>query len=895
MHHEEQSESLHAEFKRITKEVLLQRTRLASQFCIFIVPAAILMDMVIYPNDFTGLAIYRVACALVMIVIVAFCGKPIGQNYTKWLTYSFLLTMFSYTTLLLALTDGVQSPYYGGFNLIMLGASLLFPWKTWECFVAGLLAILFYILGCWGNLILIGFENWQFESWFTLFFPKSFMQIANTALCLVATHFSGNLRFRDFKLQYELDEKSRELEKSYQKLSELDRAKSRFFANISHELRSPLTLIIAPIEKLQNQIQEVELPEVKQTLDIMRSNAMRLLSLINDLLDLVRLEDGKLKLKLAPIPLQDVLLGLLASIRMIATQKGLKLECHVDEGKKLYLNADRDKIEKVFLNLLFNAVKFTPEGGSISISARSEFDRAIITIQDSGIGIESEKLTTVFDRFWQDENNADLGRQGAGIGLSLVKELVELHKGTVEIASEKGIGTTFTLILPTAAEGEIEDKESNTNEENWLAELHDKAKYHYVHTTEINRGQAVNAKSSSIRKHTLLIVEDEPEMMRYLEMELKNDYNLFLASDGKMGLEMAQRHQPDLILSDMMLPKMDGISLCKKIKSSPSLRPLKFVMLTARADDSTKLAALEAGADDFVTKPFSTLELKARLANILLNVQLERELFNQNLMLEETLRQLRSTEAQLIQSERLSALGTLSAGIMHEINNPVNIMMTAMSYLRGSIASPTENNIETLDDIDGELKRVRDIIADIKGFAQKRSEGVKDKCEPAAILQTSKRLLADQIKNDIDLIEEIDLDHCHMYGNQNQLVQLLVNLIQNAIHATQHNEEKGKDRVVKVGMKVQSSNFVITIKDNGSGITKENERKIFDPFFTTKEAGEGSGLGLSICQKIIEQHNGKISINSKIDEFTEFTVTIPTGIDPIQVNPPPIIDSIDSK
>jgi C4-dicarboxylate-specific signal transduction histidine kinase len=270
------------------------------------------------------------------------------------------------------------------------------------------------------------------------------------------------------------------------------------------------------------------------------------------------------------------------------------------------------------------------------------------------------------------------------------------------------------------------------------------------------------------------------------------------------------------------------------------------------------------------------VELKTRLANLLLTAQLERELHAQNQVLESTLKQLRAAEAQLIQTERLSALGTLSAGIMHEINNPINFMLTAVHFLKSSVPDASSDAKDTINDIEGGLKRIRDIIADLKGFAYGGANTAKTECDPQKIVRTARRLLAHEIREDVQ-IEETVSPEAKLYGNENQLVQLLVNLIQNALQATVDNASKNKPCQIQIRAQPDATHFLFAIRDNGTGIAKENLSKVFDPFFTTKPVGEGMGLGLSISHTIVNQHQGEITVRSELGEFTEFTVRLPSN------------------
>ena len=859
--------------KRHEDQLLVNRLKIGCILAMIIVPAAAFMDIFVYPDLVIPFLIDRVVCvAMVGALLLALHRSSFARVHCHIAAFIWLFILLSYNSLMIYLADGVISSYYAGLNLCILGASLLLPWSFRECLAVCVTSFVLYGLACYFNWV-ENRESLQVAGWFPIFFNNLFIQLSNHIICLTAVYFAAKIRFRDFKLQFELDASKKELEQSYDKLEELDRAKSKFFANISHELRTPLTLIVTPLDRLRNDISITNSsPELKETVDIMFANSMRLLSLINDLLDLVRLEEGKFKLVLEPMDLGEFLPGLVSAVRETAEKNGLTIQAKCDRSSRLYVNADKAQLEKIFLNLLFNAIKFTKEGGAIDVTAVRDNGYITVKVQDSGIGIQEDKIALIFDRFYQDDEASTRVRQGTGIGLALVKELVEIHGGTVEISSEQGEGTVVTIRLG-ALDRLDKSKQSEPAEDAWLADLFRKAK---LHQGAIPQSQDAPATwfAKDPGKYRLLVVEDEPDMRRFLKSELEETYNVVLASDGQMGLELAEKFQPHLILTDMTLPKLDGISLCRRVKASASLLPTKVILLTAHATDEVKISALKAGADEFITKPFSSIELKTRLANLLLNSQLERELQNQNMTLQNTLKKLKETEAQLVQTERLSALGNLSAGIMHEINNPVNYMLTAVHVLQHSIDEPNEDTLETIGDIKDGLQRISNIIKDLKGFAYDGGKCVKEECMANDIVQPVKRLLAHELKNDITLEEDVD-PNVPIICNRNQMIQLMLNLIQNAIQASEENVSKGKERVVKIVMKPAGNSYVVKVRDNGPGIPKDDRAKVFDPFFTTKEVGTGMGLGLSICHTIVKSHEGKISVQSKIGKFTEFKIELP--------------------
>ena len=312
-----------------------------------------------------------------------------------------------------------------GLNLITLGVSVVSHWRVRESVIAVTSVTVMYFVACWYNVN-------------GVFAPGSIPQLFNNIYFVVLTGIivvtgsalTTRLRYREFALRFQLDQSKKELEISNDKLVELNTVKDRFFANISHELRTPLTLLLAPLETLLFRYQGHMDPEAKKMLRGMQANAMRLLKLINDLLDLVRLESGRLEVRKDPVDLNLFVKSIYAAAYQVADDKKINLTCDAEEGLAIVV-ADRDKLEKMFLNLVFNALKFTPANGTVTLEVHRLGDRLEFRVSDTGIGIPQKSLPHIFDRFWQADGSNKRKFQGVGIGLSLVKELTEIQEGTV--------------------------------------------------------------------------------------------------------------------------------------------------------------------------------------------------------------------------------------------------------------------------------------------------------------------------------------------------------------------------------------------------------------------------------------------------------------------------------
>ena len=434
----------------------------------------------------------------------------------------------------------------------------------------------------------------------------------NLVRSIAETFSIAYTRYQDFqnleKAKNEIETTYNELKTAQARLKELDQLKSRFFANISHEFRTPLTLILGQIGSVMSENIDVE---EKGKLQVADRNARRLLSLINQLLDLSKLEAGSMELNAQQHNIVPFLKSLFYSFESISESQGITLKFE-SEHEHIPVIFDPDKMEKIFYNLISNALKFVTSNGEIKVSLTTRNASAEIRIKDTGIGIPTDRLLHIFDRFYQVDGSASRKHEGTGIGLALTKELIELHKGSISVASKEGEGSEFIILLPTGSQKTGTEEytarpteytlQMNNNGENGSAETKSK--------------DAVSPAGNG-KREIILIVEDNSDVRSYIGSLLENDYTVIEAADGEEGISNAGSEIPDLIITDVMMPGMDGFQFSTKIRSDIKTSHIPIIMLTAKAGLDDKIEGLETGIDAYITKPFSAKELRVRVRNLI--------------------------------------------------------------------------------------------------------------------------------------------------------------------------------------------------------------------------------------------------------------------------------------
>ena len=411
----------------------------------------------------------------------------------------------------------------------------------------------------------------------------------------------------------------RNRQKTTKKLKEIDNLKSNFFANISHEFRTPLTLISAPLEKKldSNKLSKTD----RADFEMMQRNSSRLLNLVDQLLDLSKLESGNLKLSVTKGNLTSVLKSLTSSFKYLASQKNINYTVAIEESNNVLF--DKNVIEKTIINLLSNAFKYTPDEGIIQFNSIIDDDQIVITVENSGSTLSKDKIEQLFNRFYQ----ADETTEGVGIGLSLVKELVTLSHGTISVANTPNNTIEFKVTLPITAHKFSED-EIIVDER----------------TETISNGyERQNSVASESNEETeiaidkdlpiLLIVEDNTDVRNFVRQSFSKAYQVIEAPNGKVGIAKALEYVPDIIISDIMMPETDGLTLCKELKQDECTSHIPIILLTAKVGEEDQYKGLETGADDYVTKPFKIKLLETRVQNLVASRKLLRDRYSQEVVL----------------------------------------------------------------------------------------------------------------------------------------------------------------------------------------------------------------------------------------------------------------------
>jgi PAS domain S-box-containing protein len=685
------------------------------------------------------------------------------------------------------------------------------------------------------------------------------------------------------RAEAEVLHKSTELLRLYEKLQEFDQLKTQFFANVSHELRTPLALILGPLESLRC---NAAVPAaLRSDLEMIERNARTLLKLVNELLDLSKLAADKMTLAYVASDVAKLCRETAANFETIAVDRGVALDLSIPQ--ELTAQIDPEKVQRILLNLLSNAFKFTEPGGRVLLVVRAEEGPApqiVLEVIDSGPGVPKELRQRIFERFFQVEGSATRRAGGTGLGLGIAQQLAGLHGGDIEVDDAKGGGACFRIRLPRSApSGASVSAEGVTPDLRAVAAL-------TTAELETRPGAASLSSADDARPH-VLVVEDNPDMSRFLRDTLAEDYRVTTARDGQEGLEEAQRSRPDLIVTDIMMPRLCGEQLVLAVRRCAELDGTPMILLTAKADEAMRVQLLRAGAQDFVMKPFLVAEVRARVANWLAVSRarriLQRELTTREqdvstLAAEIVGRKqqlnaaLEAAQAAQAAAERASRVKTDFLNLVsHELRGPLFSLTMQLHILQTSPAmtpalQPPLRRLETASG------RLRALIDSLLWCARIKSGRLTFPVESVDVARTAADVI-DELSPQADLkglaLSLAQRSPLPPLDSSPELIRtVLVNLVGNAVKYT----ERG---AITVTLSYGGGAHTIVVSDTGPGIPASQHELIFLPFEQLDPIQHkhrpGVGLGLTIVKDMLGALGGRIGLTSVVGVGSSFTVTLP--------------------
>ena len=681
--------------------------------------------------------------------------------------------------------------------------------------------------------------------------------------------------------------------KMLNQMQQVDKLKDAFLANTSHELRTPLNGIIGLAESLIDGVAGPLPAKANKDLAMVVNSGKRLAHLINDILDLSKLKHRSIALNTQSVDLYSLVEVVMVLSKPLLAGKDIQLINAVPQDCSA-VEADENRLLQIMHNLVGNGIKFTDQG-TVRVCANETDNGVKVSVIDTGIGISEDKFSTIFDSFEQVEGDSNRNYGGTGLGLTITRQLVELHGGSIEVVSCQEQGSTFSVTLPVAG---VKSAITTTLESVAAPEP-------FIVEKGVEKGVDEPIADSDFKVHEnvdcaidgsrfrLLLVDDDPINLQVLNNHLSmKNYQLVEAFDGIKALQAIdlaiERKTPfDMVLLDIMMPKLSGYEVCKKIRERYSVSELPVIFLTAKNRVEDLVQGFEVGGNDHLTKPVEKLEMLSRIAVHLQLLDINRNL--DSLVVQRT--------EKLLLSEKLTTLGTLMAGVAHEINNPTNFAHLSAQNLKAQL-NQFETFIFNLAGDDAEqvildsfrqqfdplyeiiatvlegTSRIKTLIKDLKTSTHMK-DTEKSVVDITDLLTSNVNLVSAKFKLQIEIVtdfKEVPLINCYPA----KLNQVFMNLLVNACDAM--DDSQGGKIEVGCDVRVDESTgeqLEITFKDNGCGMNDETKAKLFEPFFTTKQIDKGTGLGLSISYDIVQKHGGELRVESELGQGTVFRMILP--------------------
>lgn len=846
---------------------LLERNRRGTRIVLWLVillyPLFGVLDYLLASRAWLWVAYgIRLVICLVTLVMFRVVRTPTFERRYVLLSSSYMILAACGISLMTVDMGGLASPYYAGLSLAMVATSLLFLWPRSVVVTTHASVVLSFVLP---NVVANGASE-LVTSISNLFFLVSTAVVAGTGQIL-----AYRTQREQVESQLVIERTKANLEQAHETLKQLDRFKSEFFANVTHELKTPLTLILSPIE-LMLQGEMGRLTEAQRgTLESMLRSGMKLLTLIGDLLDLSKLTECRLRLSIREHDLVGFLSGLTAQVRPLAERKAIELTFESNR-EECPIHCDIERLERVFVNLLSNAAKFTPSRGHVRITLEDRGPTVSVYVEDDGIGFPPEKADSIFERFCQIDMASTRKFGGTGIGLSLARELVRLHGGDITGESDGKQGAKFAVVLRKGyahfdpafidRRTQKQDRSDGQRESDLgLGEWHVEARnrFRLLEVDEATEQRVVLRDPDELgRAQSVLVVEDTRDVIRMIHLTLRNHFRVFAATGGEKGFDLAIKYQPSLIITDLMMPGMDGLELTRKIRTDARTRHIPIIMLTARSHSADRTSGFEAGVSAYLAKPFAASELVSTVRGLI---------------------RIQEATTDIVLTREMDSLQTIAGGLAHEINNPLNYVRNAITLLQEDVstllgAQPAELQVadrarRMFQVAEAGLQRIAATVSLMQRYSR---EGYTRVAQPLDVF-TAARVVIATLESGVEqqVIETSFQGDGTIECVPEEMHQVLTNLIQNALDAIPQ-DGSGRVHVLGVG---EGDAVMLWIKDNGCGIQPEHRGKIFTPFFTTKDVGRGMGLGLSIARRVVDSLGGTIQVSSDVGIGTEVSIHLP--------------------
>ncbi len=851
--------------------------RLGAIFGSTLVPLFWALDWLILPEHLTVTLILRLLSLVagVSILLAIARARSWVERHVDAVSFVFTLYVAGSIAVMCWLHDGYESFYYAGLNLVIIAVGFLWAWPTHLSLLYYGMLYAFYMAPL--MLGVIGIKD----------IPEAvgnqFFLVATIVITIFSQRHRYTLLNREFFASLDLQRAKGSLEQAYGRLQQLDKQKTEFFGNITHELRTPLTMILSLLESiLADELGSFE-REHKKLLKPMWRNALQLLKLINDLLELSKISDRFLRLHLDQTDLRELVTEVVRHTRPLAARKDIEVGLDIRRPPE-DLHVDLDQMERVVINLLSNALKFTEPGGRVDVMLDTVEGELLLAVRDTGAGIPPDRLAMIFERFSQADATVTRRYGGTGIGLAFAREIVLMHGGRIAVESEPGEGSCFTVHLLQGSDHfdpQVIDRRQRRRDQGeqrrgedrepreWTRQLLERKDYRFLDIS-VATERRVALRSDDQRKATkVLVVEDNQDVLRLINAQLSSEHSVFLGQNGLQGLELARRELPDVVVTDYMMPELDGLGLINALRSEPRTANIPIIMLTAKSRVEDRLDVREAGADIYLTKPFSPRELRASIKQLL---------------------EKRGRQASHILHESARALEVISAGLAHQIHNPLTYIKTSLFVideqvrkLKATLAEPELSDGDRQQAIERAEQRIHrmqqaaqrgvDRLSQVTDLVRRYArEGYPAETTPVRLdhlVRDVVGLVRPHTDSEISLDLQLGAEGCEVACIPEELQQVVRNLVQNAMDAV-----AGAGQV-QVRTAREGQWALLVVSDDGQGIPRDDLQRVFTPFFTTKDPGQALGIGLAIALQVVSSLGGTIDVESPPEQGAMFSVRIP--------------------